>query len=188
MTYAALFLAALPSLATALTMEELVAVLDEDQVQRIEDIDADFYPRMLATFVPVLELSDQTNKDRAIRRIFNFYESPEQEAAEQLLSRFERYGVETSQVEINKLLDFAVTQEIEFERQILATAASIEQIDVETARMRAENVVRHRRLKAINERLAESREQLAVLLLERERLLRLIASTDEVISDLEALR
>ncbi len=136
---AALICAWVPSSAFALTMEELIAALDEEQAVRLEDVAPEAIPLMLTIFPYALNIEDGKNRGRAIRRVFGFAESPETHSLEQLLKRFDRYGVTVPHGEVAVLYEFAVEMELEYARQIIETQASVELIEAETLRMRERN-------------------------------------------------
>lgn len=178
-------LSILPSLASALTVEELVASLSEDQLEKFQSIDASRYDFIADLLAPALSLDNEEDQFFIVDEVMLLFAHYGEQTMQNVFDEFEHAGIELTAEEKVEIENLVAEENLNFARQILETGASIEEINAEIARLRQSNQAMREALAELNRQLAESRAERDRVLQESTRILKLISETDRGIQQLE---
>ena len=194
-------LSILPSLTTALTVEELLASLSDDQVENFQNIDPTQYELITDLLTPVLVLENEEDRFFIVDEVLWLFTNYSVQTMNNAFDEFEYAGIPLTVEQKIEIENFVAEENLNLARQILETRASIEEINAETARLREFNLTKQKELDALRDEAAALRDEAAALRDEAAaarariaqieqriaRIQRVIDQTREVIADLEAL-
>jgi len=72
---------------------DMISRVDERYHDAINDMSAEYIDAMNPVFSMVMWITDEKDRERAVRRVINFFESPEEDSFVQMMERLPRYGV-----------------------------------------------------------------------------------------------
>ncbi|MEP5418809.1 MAG: hypothetical protein ABJP89_19605 [Lentilitoribacter sp.] len=150
-----------PSALLALTMEELRVVLDYKQIEKVEEIPADFHSWMLQLLEPAIAIEDADDRYFAMDAMLQFFYIRNARTARNAIDEYAYAGIPITVEKQDELYNFAHEMELQFARQIIETGSEIEQSRAEIARLREANRIKEIELNRLREEAAAQREEAA---------------------------
>lgn len=168
--FAAILLATFPSFATALTTEELVASLDENQAKKFQNIDADQHEWITKLLAPAFLLEDEENRFFIVDEVLLLFTVYSEKLAKNVFDEFEYAGIALTIEQREAIEELIAEKNLELTRQIIETRASSDVSRAELARLQATNSAKEQQIQELQDELTALRDEETALRDEEARL------------------